>query len=265
MDQAALIALSALRLQLEWGADEALAATALDRLRVQVPVREPAGPADTDRTPSSRPRPRLTPLMSAAQLAQDAAGSAGTLAELRAAIGRFEHCPLRDTATSLVFADGPEDARVMLIGDAPGPDDDRAGRPFAGPAGVYLDRMLASIGFGRSTVRLTTLLPWRPPGDRPPTEAEIAACLPFLRRHIALVRPAYLLIAGRHGCAALAGEAARRGRRPQPSSWIDASIADGETIPALILPPPSMTRRTPTARRETWRALCVLRRTLDGA
>lgn len=262
MEHGERLALAALRLQLEWGADEALGEQPLDRVRGHAPADDEAPPAPARASLRSEGK-QVTPALPAARMAQAAAAAAGTLAALRAAIGDFEGCTLRETATSLVFADGPDDARVMLVGDAPGPEEDRAGRPFAGPVGAYLDRMLASIGLDRRAVRLTTLLPWRPPGNRPPTDAEIAACLPFLRRHIALVRPAYLLIAGPHACAALAGDAARRGRRNQASSWADAVIPDHGQIPALILPAPAMTKRTPAARRDTWRALCLLRRTLD--
>ncbi len=270
MEHSERIALQALRLQLHWGADEALREKPLDRLRPDAPAPDapgfepPASAAASDTQPVAPRARQATSGMPAARMAQAAADAAGTLPALRAAIEGFERCPLRDTATSLVFADGPDDAQVMLVGDAPGPDEDRAGRPFAGSTGAYLDRMLASIGLDRGTVRMATLLPWRPPGNRSPTEGEIAVCLPFLLRHIGLVRPAYLLIAGPHSGAALAKEGARRGRRNQAPSWVETVIPNCGRIPALLLPAPAMTRTTPVARRDTWRALCFLRRTLNG-
>jgi uracil-DNA glycosylase family 4 len=128
------------------------------------------------------------------------------LAALQAALSGFTGCALRDTATQLVFADGPEQAQVMLVGEAPGAEEDRIGRPFVGPAGQLLDRMLGSIGLQRDTVRIVNTVPWRPPGNRTPTEAEIAVCLPFLQRHITL-RPRRCCrqraIPGSAACAAI--------------------------------------------------------------
>ena len=109
---------------------------------------------------------------------------------------QFTGCALRDTATQTVFADGAADAPLMLIGDAPGAEEDRAGRPFVGPAGLLLDQMLGSIGLDRAQLRLGNVIPWRPPGNRNPTESEVALCLPFLLRHIALVRPRGVCLLG---------------------------------------------------------------------
>ena len=202
-------ALAALRLQIEWGADEALADEPLDRLiswscnRLEAKALSGCGnrPArDRHRNPVRqfrRGRSRLLPARPRRpRELRRSRMQPGTVEELRAALAGFDGCGLRDTATNLVFADGNPDARLMLIGDAPGPDEDRSGRPFIGRAGAYLDRMLASIGLDRTEVLLTMLIPWRPPGNRPPTDTEIAACLPFLMRHIALIRPQRLVLLG---------------------------------------------------------------------
>ena len=119
-----------------------------------------------------------------------AAAAAATLDDLRAAIAEFDGCALRDTASHLVFAEGDPSADLLLIGEPPGADEDRGGTPFAGLGGAYLDRMLASIGLERSQLMLAPLIPWRPPGDRPPSPTELAICLPFLHRLIALARAA---------------------------------------------------------------------------
>ncbi|MBV9653120.1 MAG: uracil-DNA glycosylase [Acetobacteraceae bacterium] len=259
------IALAALRLQLDWGADEALADAPIDRFAGKEPTASDRAPAvaggHRDRPMPARPGPAAAPASILA--AEAAASSAATLAGLRAVLERFEGCKLRDTATSLVWADGPDDARVMLVGDAPGPDEDRTGRPFAGATGDYLGAMLGSVGL-TGAVRLTTLLPWRPPGGRPPTDSEVAVCLPFLLRHLALVRPDFLLIAGPQACSALAGDAARRMRRKEAPAWLDVAIPGHADIRALVIPPPGVTRRTPAARRDSWRALCALARAMNG-
>ena len=149
--------LAALALQAEWGADEALLETPPDRAAAPAQSRAapaaPAAPATVVRLPT----------------APSAAGAA-SLAELRAALEAFDQCALKRTATQLVFADGAEDARVMIVGEAPGGEEDRVGRPFVGPAGQLLDKMLGSIGLNRSTVRIVNVVPWRPPGNRTPSD-----------------------------------------------------------------------------------------------
>ena len=212
--QAALLA--ALRLQLDWGADEALASrcrwTAPRRRRPRRP-RPTAAPASTaapTRPPGSGPphpappprrrRPRRPP---AASRAAALAAGADSLAALREAMAGFDGSPLRETATNLVFADGVPEAGLMLIGEAPGGDEDRLGRPFVGVSGQLLDRMLASIGLSRERdFYITNILPFRPPGNRTPTDAEIALFLPFMLRHIAL--------AGRGGWCCWAASRPRR-------------------------------------------------------
>ena len=121
---------------------------------------------------------------------------AETIEELKAELARFEGCPLKYTAMNMVFADGNPKASVMLVGEAPGEDEDRQGLPFVGISGQLLDRMLASIGLDRTSVYISNVLFWRPPGNRSPTDAELAACLPFVEQHIALVRPRVLILLG---------------------------------------------------------------------
>jgi uracil-DNA glycosylase len=243
--------LAALRLQIEWGADEALEVDPVDRLHMPPP------------SPTQLARVAEVVRGTPAERATEAAAGARTLAELRAAIAGFDGCVLRDTASNLVFAEGDPSSGLLLIGDAPGADDDRSGLPFAGTAGAYLDRMLASIGLERSRLLLSPLIPWRPPGDRPPSQAELAICLPFLYRLVALTTPRRLLLLGPLAARALLGQAGSR-RRPR-GVWLDAAI------PGLPQPPPALPTfgpgqlmRNPRDRRSAWADLRLLRRTLDA-
>jgi uracil-DNA glycosylase len=204
----------------------------------------------------------------AAAAAAECAAAAPDLAALRSAIAGFDGCALQVTAANLVFAEGDPDAGLLLIGEAPGDADDRAGRPFAGPAGVYLDKMLASIGLDRSRLLLAPLIPWRPPGDRPPSPAERAACLPFLYRLIGLVRPRLVVVLGPVAAHDLLGAAGTR--RAPPGSWRELVVpAVGplpalDPIPALAAQDPVFVQRNPgRARRRAWAELRALRRALD--
>ena len=136
------------------------------------------------------PAVSLAPAAEVDAAARTAAASAGTLEELRTALAAFDGCPLKATATNLVFGTGASPAEVMLVGEAPGADEDRQGLPFVGASGKLLDAMLGWIGLDRATnAYISNILPWRPPGNRQPTQAEVAACLPFIERHVALVAP----------------------------------------------------------------------------
>ncbi len=199
-------------------------------------------------------QPHSTP----AEHALQAAAGANTLEQLRTAIAAFDGCALRDTASHLVFAEGDPAADLLLIGDPPSADEDRSGTPFAGPAGAYLDRMLASIGLNRSNLLLTPLIPWRPPGDRPPSPAELTICLPFLHRLIALAAPRRLLLLGPLPARSLLPQATSR--RRARGAWIDTA----EGTPALPTFSPAELMRSPKDRRAAWADLRLLRRTLDA-
>jgi uracil-DNA glycosylase len=189
------------------------------------------------------------------------AAGARSVEELRAAIGSFEGCALRDTAGHTVFAAGDAAAGLLLIGDPPGPEEDRSGAPFAGAAGAYLDRMLASIGLAREAVLMTHLLPWRPPGNRPPSAAELAICLPFLHRLIALAAPQRLVLFGVLPARSLLAQGSGR-RRPR-GEWIDAAIPGAGTLPVLPTFGPGELMRNAKDRKAAWADLRLLRRTLD--
>ncbi|EFH10456.1 uracil-DNA glycosylase [Teichococcus cervicalis] len=193
------------------------------------------------------------------------AAAAPDLAALRAVIEQIES-PLRDTATNLVFADGSPESGLMLIGEAPGGDEDRQGKPFVGVSGQLLDRMLASIGLDRGQAApgqgfyITNILPWRPPGNRTPTDAEIALFLPVVLRHIALVRPRHVVLLG--GTAAKALLRAKEGITRLRGRWHDLPQEAGG-LPALPTLHPAYLLRNPAAKREAWADLLMLRRTLD--
>jgi DNA polymerase len=260
--------LAALRLQLEYGADEALAEASLDRFaeragakvlpaaaRVPPPERPPVQPAVAPAVAKVQPAAPV-------QRAQDIAAAAQTLEELRAALARFDGCALSATATNLVFADGNPASGLMFVGEGPGAEEDRAGLPFVGPSGQLLDRMLASIGLDRTQFLITNLIPWRPPGNRNPTDTEVLICLPFLLRHIALVRPRRLVLLGALATRALLGGSA--GITKLRGKWAEATIPGlPGPVPALPMLHPAYLLRTPGAKRDAWADLVLLRRTLN--
>jgi uracil-DNA glycosylase len=265
-------ALTALRLQIEWGADEALEAAPVNRLRpplARVPSVSSAPsalPISSSHTSTALAKPdagtrdatRVTPVERAAR----AAAAVTTLGELRAAIAGFDGSALRDTATNLVFLEGSATSGLLLVNEAPNADADRAGDPFAGPVGAYLQHMLRSVGLDRGAICLAPLIPWRPPGDRPPSQGEIATCLPFLHRLIMLVAPQRIVALGPLPARALLGAAPMR-RRGLPV-WREATIPGcAAPIPTLPMPSPGVLLRLPTQRRSAWADLRLLRHSLD--
>ncbi|NKE16131.1 uracil-DNA glycosylase [Roseomonas oryzicola] len=263
-DRAALLA--ALALQLDWGAEEALEDAPPDRSPPRAATPPSAAPAERAAPP---PRPiaavPVAPATPATTRATEAAAAAGSLEALRAAIAAFDGSALRETATNLVFADGAPDSRLMLIGEAPGAEEDRLGRPFVGPSGQLLDRMLASIGLKRDEggFYITNILPWRPPGNRTPTDAEINLFLPFVLRHIALARPRHVVMLG--GVSAKTLLRAKDGITRLRGKWHRIAVEGLGEVPALATLHPAYLLRTPAAKRDAWADLIMLRRTLDAA
>jgi DNA polymerase len=247
-------AFALLRLQVEWGADEALELAPVERLR---PVEVRAAP------PVQRPVPAAAPARGTpGERALAAAGQAGSLAALRDALASFDGCALRDTASNLVFAEGDPAGGTLIVGEPPGREEDRGGHPFAGPEGELLDQMLGSIGLSRGELMLTPLLPWRPPGGRPPSPAETALCLPFLHRLFGLIRPQRVVLFGGLAVRVLlpAGKNARR----LPRGWVDLSIPGMScTLPSLALPGLADMLKNPPLRRDAWAGLRLLRRAID--
>ncbi len=273
-----------LKLYIEWGADEAIEPTPQSRLGATVeplafqpptPAPRPAAPPPAS-TPVGPLAPRAQPAsprldmrklgpvdQTAIESARDAARTAASLEDLQAALGRFDGISLRKTATNLVFADGNPKAEVMLVGEAPGADEDRQGKPFVGVSGQLLDRMMAAIGLDRTTFYITNVCFWRPPGNRKPTEAELAAQQPFVLRHIELVKPKVLVLVGGSSAQILLGT--NEGITRLRGRWFDYR-SDGleQPIPALPLFHPAYLLRQPELKREAWRDLIKLKGRLDS-
>ncbi|PDH57690.1 MAG: uracil-DNA glycosylase [SAR116 cluster bacterium MED-G06] len=179
-----------------------------------------------------------------------------SLDALRTAMADYDGCALKNTASNMIFADGNPAARVMVIGEVPGRDEDRVGLPLVGSAGQLFDRMLASIGLSRADTYITTLIPWRPPGNRTPTDEEMALLTPWLLRHIQLVNPERLLLLGGAPAKSLLPQAGGilklRGR------WHDLDAGDGTTRQAMVTLHPSYLIRSPAQKRLAYADLLAL-------
>jgi DNA polymerase len=247
--------LEALRLQWEWGADEALLDAPQDRFSAPPPAPAPAPVATLVK--------RAAPHGPAE--ASRIAAACTTLEELEAALRSFTGCALRDTATQLVFADGAADAQLIFVGEAPGAEEDRAGKPFIGPAGQLLDKMLASIGLDRSKIRIINTVPWRPPGNRTPTDSEAQICLPFLHRQIALIAPRGLVALGAVAAKALLPEQGAQGIRRLRGTWRQAPIEGlPAPLPCLASYHPAYLLRIPAAKSDSWRDFLAIREWMEA-
>lgn len=193
--------------------------------------------------------------------AREAARSARSLDELRAILEAFDGCALKATASHTVFEDGARDARVMFVGEAPGRDEDLAGKPFVGRSGQLLDRMMAAIGLERRTnAYIANIIPWRPPGNRTPTPQEIAICEPFIRRQIALKAPDLLVCVGAPSTETLLG---LKGIMKSRGRLTTFDTGAGE-IRAIATLHPAYLLRSPIAKRLAWRDMLTIRRALEG-
>jgi DNA polymerase len=191
--------------------------------------------------------------------AGEAARSAGSLAELRAALDRFEGCALKLGATQLVFADGNPQARLMFVGEAPGRDEDIQGLPFVGRSGQLLDKMLQAIGLDRTSVYIANIIPWRPPGNRTPTPQESQICLPFIRRQIELADPDILVCLGGPSAQTLLG--VREGIMRTRGRWFAYDTGKRE-IRAIATFHPAFLLRSPLQKRIAWRDFQAIRKAL---
>jgi len=210
-------------------------------------------------------RPAVTPLSQinaeARRNAQELCQKAMTLDDLKAMVENFDGCSLRFSANSTVFGYGNPQAEVMIIGEAPGADEDRQGEPFVGRSGHLLDKMLLSIGLNRADCYITNVLPWRPPGNRTPTDEEVVTCLPFLKRQIELVMPKIIFILGRSAANALLDNndsiSNLRGH------FIDYCTQNGKIIQTLSSFHPAYLLRTTTQKAKAWNDLLRLKRKLE--
>lgn len=248
--------LSTLNWLVEAGADEAIAEQPVNRLvaKAQVAPLPAVAPARAVPARATAPLPLDGDAIGTAQAASAAATS---LAELKTALEAFDGCALKRTATNTVFADGVAEGRVMLIGEAPGRDEDRIGKPFVGRAGQLLDKMLASIALDRkNNAYITNVINWRPPDNRDPTPEEAATCLPFLRRHIELAQPRLIILLGavaaRHVVGVTDGIMRLRGR------WLEYRIGD-VMVPLMPTLHPAYLLRQPAHKKLAWRDLQAVR------
>lgn len=244
------------------GIDIALDETPHDRFaEARAPAgREPERPA----APSRAPALPLAATPLADPVAADVraqAAQARSLDELRALLEAFDGCPLKASARQLVFADGTPGSRVMLLGEAPGAEEDRSGRPFVGRAGQLLDRMLAAIGLDRGSVYIANVVPWRPPGNRTPTPQEVAVCLPFTQRQIELAAPDVLVTLGAPSTQVVLG--VKEGITRLRGRWHDHRVGD-RALRVLPMLHPAYLLRQPLHKRFAWRDLLLLKRELDG-
>ena len=239
---------------LDWyraaGVDIAVGEEPVDRFAQRVPQR--TAPAAV---PSQRPTE--TPALGGDPAeARSLAASAQSLDELQAILGAYDGCGLKMRATQLVFADGNPEAKVMLIGEAPGAEEDRQGKPFVGRSGQLLDRMLAAIGLDRSGVYIANTVPWRPPGNRTPTPEEMALCLPFLHRQVELVAPKLVMTLG--GPAMQTIFATTTGIIKMRGKWSSVTIGN-HTVDAIPTLHPAYLLRNPAAKQQAWRDMLSLK------
>ncbi|HWP27253.1 MAG TPA: uracil-DNA glycosylase [Xanthobacteraceae bacterium] len=233
-------------------------ATALARIATQAPNQGPVPRSGA--FPATERQKAAPPALDAAVMAaREAARQAATLEELRAILDNFEGCALKSTATQLVFADGNPQAPLMLVGEAPGYEEDRLGLPFVGRSGKLLDRMLAAIGLDRSKVYIANIVPWRPPGNRTPTPQEAEICLPFVRRQIELCDPEILVCLGGPSAQTLLG--IKEGIMKARGRWLAYHTGKRE-IRAMATFHPAYLLRTPLAKRHAWRDLLAIKKAL---
>ena len=196
---------------------------------------------------------------------REAALAANSLDELRNAVAAFEGLEVKTTATNMVFSDGNPKARVMVIGEAPGADEDMQGKPFVGRSGQLLDKILASAGLARtsddvkSALYISNVLNWRPPGNRTPTPQETETCLPFLRRQIELARPEIVVALG--GAAAQSLFRAKDGIMKLRGRWLDFEVG-GRPVKAMATLHPAYLLRSPAQKSLAWRDLKAIRKAL---
>lgn len=242
--------------QADLGADEAICDAPVNRFDLPKKLDAPAKAASKP-APANPQAAAPAPQVDAVAEAEALASAAQTLDDLRAAIDSFAHCDLRMGARNLVFADGNPDARVMIIGEAPGRDEDRHGLPFVGEAGQMLDRMFAAIDMGRArpdsarALYITNILPWRPPQNRDPSAEERAMMRPFVARHVALIDPDYLILMGRISAATMLNTST--GITRLRGQW--QTCLDRHALPMLH---PAYLLRNPIAKREAWADLLAL-------
>lgn len=252
---------------LDWyraaGVDLAVGEEPVDRFAQKPPAAAaPARPATIAHSAPAAPIPfAQAPMGADSAEARALAGSAQSLEQLRTMLESYDGCGLKFRATQLVFADGNPEAEIMLIGEAPGADEDRLGKPFVGRSGQLLDRMLAAIGLDRSKVYIANSVPWRPPGNRAPSPEEMELCLPFLHRQVELVAPKLVMTLG--GPAMQTVFKTTNGIIKMRGKWQNVAIGTHQVdvLPTLH---PAYLLRNPPAKQQAWKDLLSLKMKLDA-
>lgn len=245
---------------LDWyraaGVDIAVGEEPVDRFAQRPPARvTPPVAAAAVAAQAGRPA-ELPPLGGDPSEARELASSAQSLEQLQAILGAYNGCGLKLRATQLVFADGNPDADIMLIGEAPGAEEDRQGKPFVGKSGQLLDRMLAAIGLDRTKVYIANTVPWRPPGNRTPTPEEMALCLPFLHRQVELVAPKIVMTLG--GPAMQTVFSTSSGIIKMRGKWSGVAIGRHQ-VDAMPTLHPAYLLRNPAAKQQAWKDMLSLK------
>ena len=249
--------LAALEWQLAAGVDEVVGFEPADRFAPPPERKAPAVPP-----PATGAAPVvLRPAAAAPASARDVARTTD-LDALRELLNDFGGCALKKTATNTVFGEGPAGAPLMIVGEAPGADEDRQGRPFVGPSGRLLERMLAAIGLARGEVYIANTVYWRPPGNRTPSAEEVEACRPFVDRQIALVAPKVLMLAG--GAAAKTLLGTTEGIMRLRGRW-QAFAVPGGSVDVMPTFHPAFLLRSPARKREAWRDLLAVKARLESS
>ncbi len=183
-----------------------------------------------------------------------------SLDDLKDYMSKFKGCELYKSATNMVFSDGDKSSEIMLIGEAPGHDEDIQGKPFVGRSGKLLNKMLEAIGLSRDTVYIANIVPWRPPNNRRPTEEEINICLPFIRKHIELIAPKVLMLLGSTATYALLRN--KEGITKIRGKWVDMEFGKLK-VPTLPSFHPAFLLRQPAQKKYSWEDLKMLKKKID--
>jgi uracil-DNA glycosylase len=247
-------AAATLRWWIDAGVNSSLDETAHDRFATSLAAEQPGSIVFRGAEPIAPPDAVETAALKLAAASPD-------LETLRSKLNEFEGCALKRTATQLVFADGAPGSAIMFVGEAPGGEEDRIGRPFVGRAGQLLDRMLNAVGLDRGQVYIANVVPWRPPGNRTPTLQETQACLPFIRRQIELADPEALVCLGGSAAQTLLG--VKGGIMRARGAWFTYQCENGRLIRALAMLHPAYLLRQPAQKRFAWADMRALAAALE--